>query len=133
MKIVLRLFKLVVYVSLMYTIYYYIDIDEVTIEIEQSKCYILNDVSKFVVSENLSDNIVKCNISGISNLVNNMVRDDWSITKLDVNEEFIDVILEKDNVVCRVYYESDGVLTLIATPYEKSKELISYMYDKGEG
>lgn len=133
MKIVRYIFNSIVVVSLICSIYYYISNNGVEIEVEQRKCYVLNDVTDYVIYEQISDNIIKCDISGVSNVINNMLDDNWSLTKFDVDDEYIDVIFERDNVVCRIYYEDDGVLTLIATPYEKSKELVSYMYDKDVG
>ena len=98
--------------------------------LDTRKCYILNEVSSEVIYSKLSDNIYKTDVSGVSNIINQLILDDWSITKMDVQDEYIDAIFEKDNVVYRVYYEDDGMLTLLASPYERSKEIISYINDK---
>lgn len=126
-RVIINIILLVLVVCSCYVIFIY---DRTSIEVDTRKCYILNEVSSEVIYSKLSDNIYKTDVSGVSNIINQLILDDWSITKMDVQDEYIDVIFEKDNVVYRVYYEDDGMLTLLASPYERSKEIISYINDK---
>lgn len=126
-RVIINIILLVLVVCSCYVIFIY---DRTSIEVDTRKCYILNEVSPEVIYSKLSDNIYKTDVSGVSNIINQLILDDWSITKMDVQDEYIDAIFEKDNVVYRVYYEDDGMLTLLASPYERSKEIISYINDK---
>lgn len=126
-RVIINVILLVLVVCSCYIIFIY---DRTSIEVDTRKCYILNEVSSEVIYSKLSDNIYKTDVSGVSNIINQLILDDWSITKMDVQDEYIDAIFEKDNVVYRVYYEDDGMLTLLASPYERSKEIISYINDK---
>ena len=126
-RVIINIILLVLVVCSCYAIFVY---DRTSIEVDTRKCYILNEVSSEVIYSKLSDNIYKTDVSGVSNIINQLILDDWSITKMDVQDEYIDAIFEKDNVVYRVYYEDDGMLTLLASPYERSKEIISYINDK---
>lgn len=126
-RVIINIILLVLVVCSCYVIFIY---DRTSIEVDTRKCYILNEVSSEVIYSKLSDNIYKTDVSGVSNIINQLILDDWSITKMDVQDEYIDAIFEKDNVVYRVYYEDDGMLTLLASPYERSKEIISYINDK---
>lgn len=126
-RVIINIILLVLVVCSCYVIFIY---DRTSIEVDTRKCYILNEVSSEVIYSKLSDNIYKTDVSGVSNIINQLILDDWSITKIDVQDEYIDAIFEKDNVVYRVYYEDDGMLTLLASPYERSKEIISYINDK---
>lgn len=126
-RVIINIILLVFVVCSCYVIFIY---DRTSIEVDTRKCYILNEVSSEVIYSKLSDNIYKTDVSGVSNIINQLILDDWSITKMDVQDEYIDAIFEKDNVVYRVYYEDDGMLTLLASPYERSKEIISYINDK---
>lgn len=126
-RVIINVILLVLVMCSCYIIFIY---DRTSIEVDTRKCYILNEVSSEVIYSKLSDNIYKTDVSGVSNIINQLILDDWSITKMDVQDEYIDAIFEKDNVVYRVYYEDDGMLTLLASPYERSKEIISYINDK---
>lgn len=126
-RVIINIILLVLVMCSCYVIFIY---DRTSIEVDTRKCYILNEVSSEVIYSKLSDNIYKTDVSGVSNIINQLILDDWSITKMDVQDEYIDAIFEKDNVVYRVYYEDDGMLTLLASPYERSKEIISYINDK---
>lgn len=126
-RVIINIILLVLVVCSCYVIFIY---DRTSIEVDTRKCYILNEVSSEVIYSKLSDNIYKTDVSGVSNIINQLILDDWSITKMDVQDEYIDAIFEKDNAVYRVYYEDDGMLTLLASPYERSKEIISYINDK---
>lgn len=127
MRKLINLLCLLSVIPILYVLFVY---NNSQIEVEYSKCFILNDVSEEVVYEKLSDNIVKCDVSGVSNVVNNLILDGWSVTKYDVTPEFIDVILEKEGKVYRVYYEASGTLTTIAAPYESTKEILTYINDR---
>lgn len=126
-RVIINVILLVLVMCSCYIIFIY---DRTSIEVDTRKCYILNEVSSEVIYSKLSDNIYKTDVSGVSNIINQLILDDWSITKMDVQDEYIDAIFEKDNVVYRVYYEDGGMLTLLASPYERSKEIISYINDK---
>lgn len=126
-RVIINAILLVLVMCSCYVIFIY---DRTSIEVDTRKCYILNEVSSEVIYSKLSDNIYKTDVSGVSNIINQLILDDWSITKMNVQDEYIDAIFEKDNAVYRVYYEDDGMLTLFASPYERSKEIISYINDK---
>lgn len=100
------------------------------ITVEQSDCYVLNNVSHYALSEKISDNTYKTDISGVSNVINQLIIDGWSITKFENTGETIDAIFEKDSKVYRVYYKNDGTLTFLASPYERSQEIATYINEK---
>lgn len=126
-RVIINFILLILVICSCYVIFIY---DRTSFEVETKKCYILNEVSSEVVYSRLSDNIYRTNVTGVSNIVNQLILDGWAVTRMDIQEEYIDAIFEKNDVVYRVYYQDDGMLTLLASPYERSKEIISYINDK---
>lgn len=127
MRWIIRFLHLCTIAICTYVLFYY---DNTSIVINQKDCYMLNEVSEYCVVKPLSENTFKCDISCVSNIINNLILDNWGLTKLEETEEHIDAIFEKEGVVYRVYYDSTGTLTFITAPYENRKDVESYMYGR---
>ena len=100
------------------------------LHVEKGFGYLLQETS--TVNNNIqhSDNTATTDLTAMSNIYNNLLKDGWALTQYDENSEFIEFIMEKDSDVVRARYDSNGFLTLISSPYEKSYSYWAYISEK---
>lgn len=126
------LINLVSITIIVLTIWTYISYDKVNIDLDNSQLYYLKSISNGVVSRIDSDNIIKCDLSAVSNSINTLLANGFVIDKSDYKRDYMDLILVKDNEVYRIHYTKDGIFTSIASPYKNSTIPITYINEKKE-
>lgn len=114
------------------SIWTYVSYDRVNIDLDSSQLYYLKSISNGVVSRVDSDNIIKCDLSAVSNSINTLLANGFVIDKNDYKKDYMDLILIKDNEVYRIHYTKDGIFTSIASPYKNSAIPITYINEKKE-
>lgn len=95
--------------------------------VEKGFGYLLQDTSVVSRITYHSDNTASTDLTVTSNLYNNLLNNDWVLTRYEENSEYIEFIMEKDSEVVRVRYDSSGFLTLLSSPYEKSNSFWAYI------
>lgn len=110
--------------------YIYLTTDSININLDNSEMYYLKSVSYGTVNRIDSDNIIKCDLTAVSNSINKLLYDGFIIEKETYNKDFMDLILSKNNEVYRIYYTNDGIFTSIASPYKNSAIPITYINEK---
>lgn len=122
--------QLLIYFTVIPSLYLLFIYSPKTVSISDDKVFVLNEVSEFARYRTVSDTSYECDLSGVSNIINRMVLDDYAVTKYAVDSKTIDVIFEKDSEVYRIYFEYPNKLTLLAAPYEKSKYPVVFINEK---
>lgn len=75
----------------------------------------------------LQDNKMYCDLSTFSWIVSYMVKGGFVVEGINSTEQSLDVVVARDDLKVRMYYEIDGSLTSICNQYEKSYIPISYI------
>lgn len=114
------------------SIWAYTHIGKVDIDLDNSQMYYLKSISHGIVTRVDSENIIKCDLSAVSNSINTLLADGFVIDKSDYKRDYMDLILIKDNEVYRIHYTKDGIFTSIAKPYKNSTIPITYINEKKE-
>lgn len=78
----------------------------------------------------LSDNVYNCNLGAISNMYINMIRDNYSLQRIELNTSYIDIVLSNGKVQHRIHYLQNGECTTISNPYEKSNLPFTYINER---
>lgn len=108
----------------------YLTTESININLDNSEMYYLKSVSYGTVDRIDSDNIIKCDLTAVSNSINKLLYDGFIVEKETYNKEFMDLILSKNNEVYRIHYTNDGIFTSIASPYKNSAIPITYINEK---
>lgn len=92
--------------------------------------YLLSDFGKSSIIRKDADNIAKCDLTAVSNYINNLKQDGFEIYSEDYNKDRFDVILTKEDEVYRFYYTNDRMLTMMSKPYKNSEFDETYISGK---
>ena len=92
--------------------------------------YLLSDFGKSSIIRKDADNIAKCDLTAVSNYINNLRQDGFGIYSEDYNKDRFDVILTKEGEVYRFCYTNDRMLTMISKPYKNSEFDETYISGK---
>ncbi len=98
----------------------------------ECKAALLNDDSRYRFYVITDSNKMMCDLSTVSLIVQNMKSDGYSVYQETDTENEVDVILQKDGLYIRMYYETAGMFTSIASAYEKSYIPFTYI-NEGSG
>lgn len=92
--------------------------------------YLLSDFGKSSIIRKDADNIAKCDLTAVSNYINNLKQDGFEVYSEDYNKDRFDVILTKEDEVYRLYYTNDRMLTMMSKPYKNSEFDETYISGK---
>ncbi len=112
---------------LYYTFYLY---NPTNIEIDNTKVYLLDEVSEKVHFIPYSDNTGEIDLAGLSNIIINMQNDGYKIQSLKIIDNNMDIILQNDKEVHRLYFTNENEITSISSPYNKSMVPYTYIIEK---
>lgn len=117
-------------VAILFCVYIYYSSDNVNITINSNKMYYLKSYSTSIVERVDSENIIKCDLSAVSNAVNSLLDNGFELEKSTYTKDYMDLILSKDDEIYRLYYTKDKILTSISKPYKNSVVPITYINEK---
>ena len=89
--------------------------------------YILSSVSTENYYEQKTDNTMICDLQTYTNIILNMLKDDYEIYREFRKSDGMDFILVKDDNTVRIVYDSNGNCTSISSPYERSYVAFTYI------
>lgn len=124
MKKVLVMIDLLVLLIILTVIYVLKGVPEVVIKKDMVLLETDYEVGDYTV---LQDNKMSCDLSTFSWVVSYMVKDGFIVESINSTEQSLDVVVARDDLKVRMYYEIDGSLTSICNQYEKSYIPISYI------
>lgn len=78
----------------------------------------------------VSDTTIKCDLKTVSAMVVRMCNDGYTLETCEETYDTIEMILTNDNEIHHLRYLSNGDLTNISAPYEKSYVPFTYIYEK---
>lgn len=78
----------------------------------------------------LSDNVYSCNVGAVSNMYRNMIKGDYSLQRIELNNTYVDIILSNGKSQHRIHYLQNGECTIISNPYEKSNLPFTYINER---
>lgn len=106
--------------------YSYYRYNPISIEIDNTEFYLLDEVSENSYLQRYSENTGKTDLVGISNIILNMLDDGYKIQNYKNTGDYIDIILQNNDEVHRLYFNKEYELTVISSPYNKS--IVPYTY-----
>lgn len=89
--------------------------------------YILSSVSDVNYYEPKTDNTMICDLQTYTNIILNMLKDDYEIYREFRKSDSMDFILVKDDNTVRIVYDNNGNCTSISSPYERSYVAFTYI------
>lgn len=91
---------------------------------------LLEHVEGDVLYSIINDSSIKCDLTTLTRLVDKMQQDGYEIVMQKGDSKSLEIILRNDEMVHHMKYVSNGVLTNISSPYEKSYIPFSYIYEE---
>lgn len=114
-------------VAVYYTFYMY---NPLSLNVDNSSLYLLNELSENVVLDMYSENTGKIDLAGLSNIVINMQNDGFEIQDLKTTDEYIDVILQNAEEVYRLYFTKEMDIISVSSPYSKNGVPFTYIHER---
>lgn len=101
-----------------------------TIIIEQGQLQLLTGVDCGVYETTSELNVLLCDISTVSYIVQEMQEDSYYLECVVADTESMDVFLSKEADIYRLHYTKDGTLMSICNKYEKSFVPFTYINEE---
>lgn len=93
--------------------------------------YLIDGYSKVYTYSQLSDNSITCDRASISNIVYNMLKDDFVLQNVNYDVNTLSVILEKETDKYRLIYKN-GKMTSLCTDFGKNPLPLLYINEDWE-
>lgn len=123
-KMGLKLITLVISTGIITFCFFY---DGNHVELNKKKVFIVNDITEDVIFDKLSDNTLNGGIEAYSNIINNMLDYGYELERSEIGEDYMDFIMHRGDEIYRIYFDSPGVITSIASPYDRSNVPLAYI------
>lgn len=114
-------------VAVIYSFYLY---NPTHLKIDDSSLYLLTNLSDDVYFAPYSENTGLIDLAGLSNIVINMQKDGYEIQNMNATPSDMDIILQNDSEVYRLYFNKEMEIISIASPYSKSVVPFTYINEK---
>lgn len=114
-------------VAVIYSFYLY---NPTHLKIDDSSLYLLTNLSDNAYFAPYSENTGLIDLGGLSNIVLNMQKDGYEIQNMKATSNDMDIILQNDSEVYRLYFNKEMKIISIASPYSKSGIPFTYINEK---
>lgn len=114
-------------VAVIYSFYLY---NPTHLKIDDSSLYLLTNLSDNAYFAPYSENTGLIDLGGLSNIVLNMQKDGYEIQNMKATSNDMDIILQNDSEVYRLYFNKEMKIISIASPYSKSGVPFTYINEK---